>query len=218
VSAPLGISVRIATASGEASEGRCVGLEPVREQVFTSVEFDSSNAPLLRLGEETELEFRSEGLESGVHVRALTVLRSDDGDRRCYCFQARVSKRVLGHLMDRRRALRTRLGPSEAVKVTLLDVGEPAPVATLHDISATGFSLLVDAALEQQLVGRASLRAQFELPDAMDSIEVLARIRHRRLDGTKLLYGLEIEGRIPEFMRAQEGILLHLASLRQRAR
>lgn len=214
-----GLEVHLATSEREEGHfsGRCLGIETIREGIVASVEFELARAPLLQVGQTTDLEFREEGLEPSVCTSALTILRTDDSAHRCYCFQGQLSKRVLMHLMNRRRTPRTRLAPSEGLTVSILDLGEPPPEALLHDISATGLSILVEPEHERLLFYRSDVRLLFRQPGVATSIEVQAVIRHRRLAGARVLYGLEIEGQIPDFMRAQERFLLHLASLRDRA-
>jgi len=210
----FGLDVYVRPSRNEGFLGRCLGIDAYQEEILASVAFEADQAPLLQLGQETELEFRADALEGGVHTKALTILRIDETAQRRYCFQGRLSKRVLMHLMDRRRAPRTRVPPARSVALTVLDLGDPAPEAILHDISATGFSVALEPRHERLLFYRTEMRVLFRAPGESAAIEVRAAIRHRRLAGTRLLYGLEVEGQITEFKRAQEDFLLHLASLR----
>jgi hypothetical protein len=87
------------------------------------------------------------------------------------------------------------------------------PAVTLHDISAAGLSILVEPALEKALRRQVRLRLSLGLAGE-EPIEVAASIRHRRLFRSQLLYGLELDGQAPDFVRAQERFLSFLATLR----
>jgi c-di-GMP-binding flagellar brake protein YcgR len=128
----------------------------------------------------------------------------------------KLSKGSLFLLVNRRRSDRVQPPASEPVRVRILDVGEDTPEVTLHDISATGLSILVDPALEARLFSRLELRLAVKLGGEEKSIELITAIRHRRLLGSAILYGLEIDGRIPDFLRAKDRILLYVANLRGR--
>ena len=99
--------------------------------------------------------------------------------------------------------------------MSVLDLGNPPPEAILHDVSAMGLSILLGPEFENQLVNRARLRLSVQLPGEERAIEVVSAIRHRRLLGAQVLYGLEIDGQIPEFMRAKDTFSLYVASLRE---
>ena len=195
--------------------GRCLDIEPTGGQMLATVEFDAAHAPLLRLGAKTELEFRAKGPDFSVTADALTVLRSDDAARRCYCFRGSLSKKVFLHLLGRRRAHRTRVPALNALRVSVLDLGVEPPDALLHDVSAMGLSIVLRPEFEDHIFSRSELRLAVRLPGEAQVIEIVGAIRHRRLLGSSVLYGLEIEGQIPEFMRAQDKLALYVAGLRE---
>src|SRR5262245_55655461 len=103
------LEVLLREPSRETFLGLCLGIEPLGDEILASVEFLAGQAPLLQLGGKTELEFREAGEEPSVSLSAVTVLRTDHADRRCYCFRGELSKRVFMHLLDRRRSLRLRM-------------------------------------------------------------------------------------------------------------
>jgi hypothetical protein len=202
----VGLRVHL-TALPQKPHGRCVGIEPLRDEILASVEFANAEAPVLELGSSVALDFRSLDADTGVHVEGVTLFRADDADHRCYSFRGKISKRVLMHLMDRRSAMRTLISPADPVRVALLDLGEPTREASLNDISSTGLSLLVDLELERALRDRIELRVAFRLPGTDSVIEVETWIRHRRLLGAKSLYGLEVRGSAADFVRAHDSFL-----------
>jgi hypothetical protein len=116
-------------------------------------------------------------------------------------------------LLANRRAS-TRLVAGGAIRVRLLDVpGDMSSQVELHDISAIGLSIVVVPALEKQLLEHVRLRFSLMLPGE-EPIELTAAIRHRRILKSKILYGLEIDGQVPEFMRVQERLLAYLSVLK----
>jgi hypothetical protein len=210
----LDLDVHLRTPEAGEFRGRCLDVEPIEGEMLATVAFEMAQAPLLRLGATAELEFRAkEAPDFSVNTVAQTVLRTDEAERRCYCFRGSLSQKVFLNLLGRRRALRTHLPPN-ALKVSVLDLGPEPPDAILHDVSAMGLSIILEAAHEERLFDRSQLRIAVRLPGEEQAIEIVAAIRHRRLLGSGVLYGLEIEGRIPEFMRAQDKLSLYVASLR----
>lgn len=208
------LEVLVRMPDGEAIPGRCMDVESSQDEILVSVEFPSEKAPALRLGQRADLEFQGGGLGSVKKVEALAVLRTDDEANRCYCFRVKLSKWSLLFLANRRRSDRYRPHASEPVRVRILDVGEETDEVVLHDISTTGLSILVDPALEERLVTRLDLRLAVEFAEEEEPIELITMVRHRRLLGSAILYGLEIDGRIPDFLRTKDRILLYVANLR----
>ena len=208
-----GLKVQLLTPEKERYEGLCRDIESTSEGLVALAAFPSSRAPGIALGEKTLLTFVGGGLISSVEAEGMAVLRSDDRSRRCYSFQlGSVPKSMLLLLANRRSS--TRLPTAESVRVRLLDVPRdlPAKVA-LHDLSATGLSILVEPAVEKLLLKQVRLRFALELPGE-HPIELAAFIRHRRILKSQVLYGLEFDGQMPEFMHMQERFLAYLAVLR----
>lgn len=207
MAALLSLHVQLHTLEGGQFEGTCTDVEFSEDGVLALVEFSSDQAPALCLGEKTKLTFRG---ASTVEADACTVLRTDQQAQRHYSFRLeKVSNQMLRLLADRRGSVRHRPSASRPVRVRVLDV--PVEVG-VHDISATGLSILVEPPLEKELVNQVRLRLSIMLPEK-GSIEVAAMIRHRRLFGSAILYGLEFDGQLPDFMRAQGRLLSYLTSL-----
>lgn len=180
------------------------------------VEFGSEHAPVIRLGGRTSLLFHGGGLVSSIATEGLTLLRTDDQNRRCYAFRLDgVCNRSLRRLGNRRSA---RVSPKAArpVRVRVLELpGDVPPEVELHDISARGLSILVEPRLEEHLCKRVLLRLSVLLPGDVNAIELAAVIRYRRLFSTTLLYGLEIDGQGPTSVQAQDRFLVYATSLWQ---
>jgi c-di-GMP-binding flagellar brake protein YcgR len=119
-------------------------------------------------------------------------------------------------LANRRGSDRLRPPAAQPACVRILDVAhEASSEAIVHDISTTGISILVEPEVEKHLSERVQLRLSIHLPDS-GKVEASATIRHRRLFGSAVLYGLEFDGQIPGFMGAQERLLSYLTSLRSK--
>ncbi len=214
MSSSLDLQVHLRTPENVLFEGRCTNLDSGLEEIVALVEFASTQAPAIQLGRKVQLFWG--GPASSIETEALPLLRTDDGARRCYSFRlSNVSKKLLLLFGDRRGSTRVRPQASRPVRVTILDITDEVPLeAIVHDISGIGLSILVEPALEERLINRQQLRLSLRLPGDEEAIEMITTIRHRRLFGSGILYGLEIDGRIPDFMRAQERILLYVANLR----
>jgi PilZ domain-containing protein len=214
------LRVHVTTPEKEQFRGRCTDLDSSRDEVIAHVEFAPNQAPAIRLGERTQLSFRGGGLVANIDSEALTILRADERNRRCYsfCLNA-IPKGMLLILANRRHAKRVRPSAANPVSVLLLDVsGSAVSQSVVHDISAKGLSIIVDPVLEEQLFDKLQVRLSILLPTSRGSLEVVATIRNRRLCGSKILYGLELDAQQPDFARAQEQIGTYLANLHSTAR
>lgn len=214
-----GLQVHVLTHENQQFQGQCKDLDFQQNEVVALVEFDSARAPAIALGEATHLTLQSGGLASPVETEAATVLRTDDRTRRCYSFRlSKVSKGLLLLLANRRATDRLRPAASKPVRIRLQDVtDERHSEAIVQDISATGLAILVEPSLERRLCNLTQLRLEISLPEE-GSIQTTATIRHRRLFGSAILYGLQFDGQLPGFMHAQERLLSYLANLRSTGR
>jgi len=195
-----------------------VDLESTLHEILASVEFPADQAPSLPMGTRNELEFRGGGLDIPLRAEARAVLRTDDAALRCYCFRGRITRSTLLKLKDRRGSARIRPPASQPVRVKVLDLGEDSPEVLLHDMSTTGVSILVEIELEKHLCTRLRLRLAVRLPGEEKHIEMNTTVRQRRVVGPAVLYGLEIDGQIPDFMRAQDRFLMYVNTLRSHQR
>ena len=210
-----GLQVHVRTPQDEQFQGECTDLDSRKDEVVALVEFDSARAPVIALGETTRLTLGNCGLSSPNETEATATLRTDERTRRCYSFRLNeVSKGMLQLLANRRGSDRLFPPAAKPVRIRLLDVkGDAHSEALVHDISATGLAILVDPLLEKQLCSLTQLRLSILLP-AKDAIETVATVRHRRLFGPAVLYGLQFDGQLPEFMYGQELLLSYLTNVR----
>jgi hypothetical protein len=208
-----GLRIQLSTPENERFEGLCRDLDSSHEGLVALVAFPPGRAPAISLGEKTLLTFQGGGLVSSIDAEGVPVLRSDDQSRRCYSFHlGDVPRSMLMLLANRRGA--TRLPPRGSVRVNLLDLPKEAPSRVeLYDISATGLSILVGPVVEKLLLKQVRLRFSLMLPGE-EPMALAASIRHRRLFKSQFLYGLEFDGHMPEFLRAQERLLAYLSVLR----
>ena len=208
-----GLKTQLRTPENEQFEGLCRDMDSSQQGLVALIAFPSGRAPAIGLGEKTLLTFLGGGLVSSIDAEGTAVLRSDDQNRRCYSFElGDVPKSMLLLLANRRGS--TRRSPRGSVRVNLLDVpGDVPSRVELQDISATGLSILVGPVVEKLLLKQVRLRFSLMLPGE-EPIELTALIRHRRIFNSQFLYGLEFDGQMPEFMRAQERFLAYLSVLR----
>jgi hypothetical protein len=202
--------VRLHTNENGLFEGLCTDLDSGQQELVALVAFGAQRAPAIGLGEKARLTFLGGGLVSSIDTEGTTVLRSDDRCRRCYSFRlGDVPKRMLLLLGNRRGANRTAArGP---IHVELLDL--PRNVLSrvpVHDLSATGLSIVVDPVVEKVLLEQVRLRFRVVLPGG-EPLELVASIRHRRIFRSQFLYGLEFDGELPGFTHAQERFLSYLS-------
>lgn len=212
-----GVTVRVQTAGGESFVGVCAGLDLRKEEADALVEFEAAGAPAIRIGRVVHLGFRTSEETASIEATGEAILRTDKGDRRCYSFRLeRVPPALLALFANRRASDRVRPPASSPVRIRFLDLGE-SDVAdvVVHDISATGISVLVEPALEERLCGHTRVELSILLPGS-EPVAASATIRHRRLLDSAVLYGLEFNGQIPEFMQAQERLLSYIGSLRSK--
>src|SRR5688572_11884179 len=104
----LELEVHVRTPEGKAFLGRCVDLESALHETLVFVEFQSDQAPALRVGQTLVLEFRAVELDSVMRAEARTVLRTDAATCRRYCFRGQLTKSALLILGNRRRSARVR--------------------------------------------------------------------------------------------------------------
>jgi len=208
-----GLRVQLSTPENELFEGVCTDLDSNQKELVALVAFAPEHAPAIALGDRARLAFLGGGLVSSIDAEGTTVLRTDDPVQRCYSFQlGQMPKTLLLLLANRRGA--TRLAARGGVRLHVLDLPrELLPGVRLHDISASGLSILVEPALEKALLAQVHIRLSLALPGERP-FEVTTAIRHRRIFRSQVLYGLELDGRAPDFLRSQERFLSFLAMLR----
>jgi hypothetical protein len=209
----LELHVQLNPPQSTGSPGYCLELESLQDKMLAAVLFEPALAPVLALGSRVELEFSSPHCLK-VEVEAQTVSRSDEPGSRSYGFRCDISKRLFLHLLNRRRAPRVRLAPSQALPVRLLDVEGEILQGSLFDVSTVGLSIQVEADVERELCARSGLRLALRLPGDEQGIELGAVIRRRKLFGTGVLYGLELDEATlgtkhgnDRFLRYVEGLL-----------
>lgn len=196
----------------ERFEGLCTDLDSNEHDVHASVVFAGSPAPVLTVGKTAQLSFRGGGLLASIDAEALAVSRNDDQVRRRYSFTLLdVPKELLFVLANRRDAPRVRPG-EEGLRVRLLHVGGLGGEVELHDMSASGLSVLLRPAVEERLSNTTQIQLELTLPEADSALHLHATIRNRRLCGASILYGLQFDRRTPRFVEVQRQISEYLAT------
>lgn len=183
-------------------DGLCTDLDSHGDGLLATVAFSARNAPALSLGESAKLRFMGGGLVGSVDTEAQSVQRTEDPAQRCYSFTiANVPKSMLMLLANRRKSGRRVVRSEKAIR--LLDVPRGVlPSVTLHDVSASGLSIIVEPAVEKALADRVQVRVEVSLPGEAPMV-LTATIRHRRMHRSQILYGLQFEEHAEAFALAQ---------------
>ncbi|MEZ4267096.1 MAG: PilZ domain-containing protein [Myxococcota bacterium] len=90
-------------------------------------------------------------------------------------------------------------GPRHAIRefspVSLVPVGAPGPavIATACDVSSCGVGVTMAPMDDSRLSGATHFRAQIELDEAGGVIDTRVELRHRRLSGGRVTYGLRFD-------------------------
>ncbi len=159
-----------------------------------SVDFPSgSDVPSLGIAERVRLTFAGKNLGAPLEVYARTIFREVIGGDTRYRFEiTQKTEQILRNLLGRRVAPRITMGGAEPIPVQIQPgEGKGSLEAVLHDISATGLSLLFGMEEEITLTNSEVLHLSFCLPPSEEPIHLTCRIRYRALSGTTVRYGME---------------------------
>jgi len=210
------LSVRLALRSGPIA-GEVVTLDITQ----TVLDFPAPNPPALPIGVLVPLEFTTPTLKKTVRLNAIVVGRAEEGATRRYTFQFKLKDGQdpgdLFRLFNRRTSFRA--SANKPVLVHIFPGDEAArkdakPVASdLHDISATGISLVVSPEQDMK-ISSDSVFIEFELPTSVQPIKLLTTIRYRVLMHSKAVrYGCAFNPNSPGFMVMEDLVMKHQQQL-----
>ncbi len=124
----------------------------------------------------------------------------------------------MDQLFNQRRTDRIAPDPSHPVPVTLWPYPAGAPVeARLQDISELGAGVIAEVEGESELIDATVVSVAIMLPDARQPVVMMGHVRHRRLDGRGVLYGIEFDKALTRSWERQVEAIERYVVARQRA-
>lgn len=209
----VALSVTLMLRSGPIA-GEVVSLEITQ----TVVDFHPPDPPQLPLGVVVTLEFATPGLKKPVRLSAMVVGRTEVTSGRRYSFQFKLKEGQdagdLFRLFNRRASYRALAHKPVEVHILPTDpdlrkAAQPI-VADLHDISASGISIIVTPEQDMR-VAQDNVFLRFELPTSDQPVEVLTTIRYRVLMHSKAVrYGCAFNPNSPGFMSMESRVVKYL--------
>ncbi len=190
------IQVLIGDVRGVRHSGRIRNLWHGAEGVSVSIAFPSEKGPSLPLGRAARVSFLGGPLPTAIEAPGLVVSRSEERDSEDYHLRfGEAASPVLGPLLETRRAPRVSPPADQAISIGVrtLEGGAAPVVCELIDISIGGVGLGVPLLHETQLAAAARVRLAIPLPGHGDPVVLDAEVRHRILDGNRVIYGVEFD-------------------------
>jgi hypothetical protein len=157
-------------------------------------EFPLGESPSVPVGEYVELVFWGTQLNEPMPMRARVAACTQQGDHYRYRFQFEPGTvdALLSGVLDRRRA--TRIEPEQRTPVRVLVQGARQSVeGVLRDISEAGAGILICREDEEALFDAWVLTLVLRLPGDRDPLVLIGDVRHRRLHGSEVHFGIEFD-------------------------
>jgi hypothetical protein len=153
----------------------------------------------------------------------VVVGRSEEGASRRYTFQFKLKEGQdpgdLFRLFNRRTSFRA--SSNKSIPVNILPGNEAARkeakaiVGDLHDVSASGISLIVSPEQDMRLADN-DIFIEFELPTSTSTIKALVTIRYRVLMHSKAVrYGCQFNPSMPGYMTMEDLVMKYLMRYQQ---
>lgn len=205
-----GFEVAVTTADGETVAGTLVDLHT--EDAEAS--FPRDKGPVLAIGLATTLSFTAPWLRAPIEVAANVISRVESGESRIYRYRLKFDSNELqrrlareaSRVRNQRTANRVKPAPGESVAVALtlpaadrsleLPAKATADVSVtgrLKDISTGGVGVFLGRKAENVLAGTELVEISLELPPNSEALTLMGWIRHRRLKGNRMSYGIEFD-------------------------
>jgi hypothetical protein len=155
---------------------------------------------VLQLGTTITLVFSSPGLEKSLELPAKVVSRSENAGGRLYGVRFTNTAQLplpLYALMTRRSDYRVKPAPREKVSIRVR--AAPAKVqrqyvpGQMEDISASGVGICLNHDCETELASCEQIHIEIALPAGRATLQLVGRIKNRRLKDDKLVYGVEFD-------------------------
>lgn len=164
-------------------------------RVEVTADFPRLDCPVLPIGSETPVGFSGPYLREAIWATGQVVYRREEQFRHRYKLRFEEGAQPqLQPIVNCRRAPRVRPDPSRPWPVGVRALDSETPIqAQMHDISATGISILVPHAGEARLYGASTVEIAFRLPGLEGIVQVIANVCYRRLAGEHVFYGLDFD-------------------------
>ena len=189
------------------------------------VRFVLPDCPTVAVGEVVTLVFTSKRVKKPVTVQARVQNRREEEDGRRYGFRFLEGEQLdaelppeLRKLFNRRRALRLAPDPGAPVGVVLDGgAGSSRVEARLVDLSSLGAGVALDPVAESALANTSLVGISLALPDCPGPVQLIGHIRHRRLRGAEIRYGIEFDPELSHNFARQQDQITGYVMQRQRA-
>jgi hypothetical protein len=162
-------------------------------RVRVVVDFPIRHSPSVPIGSDAALVFAGVSLDTPLQVSGTVYKRSEDHFRHRYLFEFDKSEVApLGRAVNQRDA--PRVAPDKNGKVEIfLVAGDEHVLSELHNISATGVSVVISRESEAKLYAAWDLELHFELPGQEDSLTMMGIVRSRRRHNDSIMYAIEFD-------------------------
>lgn len=221
-----GFEVAVVTADGETFAGTLVDLHT--EDAEAS--FPRDAGPVLPIGLATTLSFTAPWMRAPIQVDAKVISRVESGASRIYRYRLKFDSdelkrrlsREASRVYNQRTANRVAPAPGESVAVALklpaadrsleLPTNATADVSVtgrLKDISTGGVGVFLGRKAENVLADTELVEISFELPPSSEPLTLMGWIRHRRLKGNRMSYGIEFDTELSKNFAPQLDRIIH---------
>ena len=174
-------------------------------------EFPRRESPTVPVGQKVDLVFWGARLNEPYPVQARVVACDQHGDsyRYRFRFEPGVAEVLLG-VLERRRT--TRIQPEVSTPIRVLVQGSKQPVeGVLKDISEEGLGVLICREDEGRLFDSWTLTLCLTLPEDEEPLILIGDVRYRRLAGSQLHYGVELDpGKSEDFAVQRQRIAAYI--------
>ncbi len=214
------LAVSIPDSEGRPCSGRLLDISGYG----AGARFLAAECPTLAIGQVVKLIFTSERLKNPVTATARVQNRTEEEDSRRYGFRFLEGEKLdaqlppaLRKLFNRRQAVRVAPDPDLPVPVTMeAEEHGPRVEGRLADLSSLGAGASLDSEAESGLAETSRVGISLVLPSILPT-HLIGDIRHRRLIGAEIRYGVEFDPERSENFARQQDLITRYVMERQRA-
>ncbi len=217
--------VSVQSAEGVSALGQILDLSIGGLGLRFSLDIPLPGCPDFTVGEDVELSFAADRFKRPLAVSARVVHRLDEGSSRRYGLQFTDRQQLenqvateLFRLFNRRKTYRVEPDPDVPIEVTLEQRHAGVQVhAQVKDISVGGLGVRVPADVMAALGTSDRVKVAISLPGRQDPVILIGNIRHRRVAGEEIHYGIEFDLEQSEDPKRQQNAITDYVMKRQRA-
>jgi hypothetical protein len=207
-----GLEVAVTGADGKQFVGRLLELHTDDAEAS----FPRDSGPTLRVGSLETLIISAPWLRAPIEVSAQVLSRVEADTLRTYRYRLKFDSEELKRRLSRearrvqnqRTANRVQPVPGERVVVELKPpaeqpdgslessanvAGDVSATGRLKDISTGGVGVFLSRKAENMLAATELVELSVELPPSTEPLKLMGWIRHRRLKGNRMSYGIEFD-------------------------